>query len=184
MSKSRSPATSALTVERVSHSIEETEQVGERLGQQLAGGDVIALVGELGAGKTTLIRGLAKGLGVDPDVVKSPTFVLLRDYPGRVGLIHIDAYRLDTSASAIFLDVEWMFSPKKVTVIEWANRVTTCLPEDYLEIRMTHKTTSHRTIHVIALGSKSHQVLDQLRNAQTNPQSEIPKPQCHESPGD
>ena len=153
------------TFERVTRSVEETEQVGEQLGRLLSAGDVVALIGELGSGKTTFIRGLAKGVGIDPEAVKSPTFILLREYPSALPLIHIDAYRLEHPEDAVWLDVEWMFSPRKVTVIEWADRIQACWPEDVLTVHLAHKSTHQRTLSFRSTGSRSQQVLDALRVA-------------------
>lgn len=144
----------------VSRSVDVTEQLGEQLGRMLSPGDVVGLFGELGSGKTTLIRGIAKGLGLDPESVRSPTFILLREYPGPVPLIHIDGYRLEGSGSAVvWEDPDWLFSPKKVTAIEWAERFGEWLPEDYLEIQLAHKTTNQRTLTMVGHGSRSKQVL-------------------------
>ncbi|MBI4354609.1 MAG: tRNA (adenosine(37)-N6)-threonylcarbamoyltransferase complex ATPase subunit type 1 TsaE [Candidatus Omnitrophica bacterium] len=154
--------------ETVTKSIEETQQFGERLGALLQAGDVVALIGELGSGKTTCIQGIAKGLGINPGVVKSPTFVLLRDYSGgRVGMIHVDGYRLEGEGQAVWLDVEWMFSTRKVTVIEWADRVAGCLPEDYVELRFTHKTTNQRVITAIPHGPCAAELVARLRTEGT-----------------
>jgi len=157
------------TFEIVSRSVEETQQLGEALGRLLAPGDVLGLCGELGSGKTTFIQGLAKGLGINQDLVRSPTFILLRDYPGRLPLIHVDGYRLDGAPAAVWLDVEWLFDPKKVTVIEWADRITDCLPEDYLEMRFAHKTTNQRAIAAVPHGSRATQVVGQLRKVHARP---------------
>jgi tRNA threonylcarbamoyladenosine biosynthesis protein TsaE len=159
MAKSTPSSQSASSIfELTTKTVEETQQFGERLGSLLSAGDVVALIGELGSGKTTCIQGIAKGLGVDPGVVKSPTFVLLRDYAGeRVGMIHVDGYRLEGEAQAVWLDVEWIFSTRKVTVIEWADRVAGCLPEDYVELRFAHKTTNQRTITVVPHGPSAQE---------------------------
>ena len=146
--------------EFVSRSVEATQRLGEQLGGCLSVGDVVALIGELGSGKTTFIQGLAKGLGIDPGLVKSPTFVIMREYPGRLPLIHLDGYRLEDSASLSRLDLEWIFSPKNVTVIEWADRCNDCLPEDYLELRFTHRTTNQRAISATGHGPRSQQLID------------------------
>ena len=146
----------------ISRSVEETQQLGERLGALLHAGDVVGLVGELGSGKTTFVQGLANGMGLDPAVVKSPTFVLMREYRGRVPLIHMDGYRLDHPDQATWLDVDWLFSPKRVTVIEWADRLSAVLPSDYLELRFAHKTTNHRSIHLTAHGDRARAVLNAL----------------------
>ena len=151
------------TFETVSRSAETTQQLGEQLGGHLAAGDVVALMGELGSGKTTFIQGLAKGLGVEPGRVKSPTFVLMREYPGRPPLIHLDGYRLDHAASMSWLDLDWVFSAKKVTVIEWADRCADCLPEDYLELRFVHRTTHQRLFTATGHGPRSQCLLEALR---------------------
>ena len=161
-SRTSSPRDSS-TFEFTSKSVEETQQFGERLGALLQPGDVVAMIGELGSGKTTCIQGLARGLGVNPDVVKSPTFVLMREYPGRIGLNHLDAYRIEGDPSVVWLDLELVFSSKRVTVIEWADRVPGCLPDAYLELRLAHKTSQRRAIGAHAHGSRSQQILERLR---------------------
>ena len=148
----------------VSRSVEEPEQLGERLGRLMSGGDVVALIGELGSGKTTLIRGLAKGLGIEPDRVKSPTFVLLREYPAAVPLVHIDGYRLQGEASLVWEDLAWVFAPTKVTVIEWADRFARCLPEDHLELQFAHRSTNQRALTLIAHGQNAQRVLTALES--------------------
>ena len=160
----RSPPQASGTFEILSRSEEETGQLGERLGRAVEPGDVIALIGELGSGKTTLIRGLARGLGIDPNRVKSPTFVLLREYAGRVPLIHIDGYRLEGPSAVIWEDLDWMFSPKKATVIEWADRFEGCLPQEHLQLRLAHKSTSQRTIQVSAHGPRSQRLLELVQD--------------------
>lgn len=147
----------------ITHTAEETQELGRRLGERLAGGDVLALIGELGAGKTTFVHGLVQGLGGDPADVKSPTFVLMREYRGRVPLVHIDSYRLAGADDARWLDVDWFFSPRKVTAIEWADRITECLPTEYLEIRFQHKTAKQRSIQLIPHGERIAQVVDALK---------------------
>jgi len=148
------------TFKVVSKSVEETQRLGERLGGILSAGDVVGLIGELGSGKTTFIQGVAKGLGIDPGLVRSPTFILLREYPGRVPLVHIDGYRLESSASVVWLDLDWMFSPQKITVIEWVDRFAGCLPDDYLKIHLAHRTTNQRTISASGHGPRSQQLVD------------------------
>ncbi len=159
--------------EWTSRSTEETERVGETLGRCLAAGDVVALIGELGAGKTTLVRGLARGLGIDPTLVKSPTFVLVRRYPGPIPLVHVDGYRFEHSGEVLWEDVEWIAAARAVTVLEWADRCAESLPEDYLEVQLVHKTTHQRTIRVLEHGPRSHQVLTNLASTVHSPQSTL-----------
>ena len=109
----------------VTSTVEETQAFGEELGKLLKAGDAVALQGELGTGKTTLIQGITKGLGVTGVAVKSPTFVLMREYPGPVPVVHIDAYRLEGAPAAAWLDIDQLLGPEKVTLIEWAERVET-----------------------------------------------------------
>jgi len=96
--------------------------------------------------------------------VKSPTFVLMREYRGRLPLIHVDGYRLEHPDQALGLDVDWLFSPTRVTVIEWAERLSSTLPSDYLELRFAHKTANQRAISAAAHGPRSRELLTQLVN--------------------
>lgn len=115
-----------------------TERLGAWLGTRLAAGDVVGLCGELGAGKTTLVRGLARGLGTfDADAVSSPSYLLVVEHPGPVPLVHADAY-LPAKLQA-FLDdggLEYLLDPRAVVVVEWADRVRKYLPERTLWIEL------------------------------------------------
>ena len=110
--------------ERVTRSAAETELVAAELGARFAGGEVVLLSGELGAGKTAFVRGLARGLGVDPEEVASPTFVLLTAYPGRFTLHHADLYRLEARDSDRELGLEELPGPGGVLAVEWAERLS------------------------------------------------------------
>jgi tRNA threonylcarbamoyladenosine biosynthesis protein TsaE len=115
----------------------QTQALGEKLAYLVRPGDIIALRGELGSGKTEFVRGLAQGLGVSPDQVSSPTFVLVHEYAGRLSLIHIDLYRLDRVEGDFLLELEEYLSGPYVTVIEWSERLNGALPREYLGISLS-----------------------------------------------
>ena len=161
----RTTQRSASAVEFLSGSVEETQAFGERIGCLLRAGDVVALEGELGSGKTTLIQGMARGLGRDPDTVKSPTFILVREYPGEVPLVHVDGYRLDGPPAASWLDLDLLFAPQKVTLIEWAERFVGLLPEHYLAVRLSHVSTNRRRFQLVPFGPRAAEFITHLRGA-------------------
>ncbi len=150
------------TFEVVSASLEETQALGERIGRTLRPGDVVALSGELGSGKTTLVQGIARGLGRDPNAIRSPTFVLMREYPGDVPLVHLDGYRLEGAPAAAWLDTDLMFAPQKITLVEWAERFTGLLPDGAIEVRLAHVTTNRRRITVPALNARAAELIAHL----------------------
>lgn len=115
---------------------DETRAVGRGLGSLLEPGDVVALTGELGAGKTTLVQGVASGLGAS-DHVASPTFVLVREYHGRLPIHHVDVYRLDRLQDVIDLDLDSMAETGGVVLVEWGDAVAPLLPEGHLRIELT-----------------------------------------------
>lgn len=116
-----------------SSSPESTQEIGRAVAAICRAGDVVALVGDIGAGKTTLTQGIAEGLGVRAPVT-SPTFVLVRQYAGdEIDLTHVDLYRLESEAEAKSLDLdECLYDSYGVTVLEWADRFASVLPEQYL----------------------------------------------------
>jgi tRNA threonylcarbamoyladenosine biosynthesis protein TsaE len=140
---------------------EETEKLGERIGRALEKGCVVALIGELGAGKTILTRGIAKGLEV-PDLVHSPTFTLIHEHQGRLPVYHFDLYRLSSPQELEDLGAESYFYSEGVSVIEWAERAGNALPSDRLEIHITGED-EERTFRICAYGPTSSRVLDKLR---------------------
>jgi tRNA threonylcarbamoyladenosine biosynthesis protein TsaE len=124
---------------RITHLIgdspEATRHAGERLGERLHAGQVVAVIGELGAGKTCFVQGLMRGLGVRAEVT-SPTFVLVNQYRGRVPVHHVDAYRTDTLTELLDLGLDEMWSGEGVTVIEWADKLLPLLPADAVTVRI------------------------------------------------
>src|SRR5690348_2177560 len=110
-------------METISHNPSETEALGEKFGRHAKSGLVIALSGDLGAGKTQFVKGLARGLGVSGRV-HSPTFTLVNEYPGgRLKLFHLDLYRLETPEQILSAGIEEFLQPDGVSVIEWAERI-------------------------------------------------------------
>ena len=139
----------------------ETKALGEKIGRQLRGGEVIALTGELGAGKTCLTQGLALGLGVDArEYVTSPTFTLINEYQGRVPLYHIDLFRLEDMEETENLGCEECFYGKGITVVEWAEKAETILPEEYLSIELTPLDENRRQIVLKPLGKRYRDILE------------------------
>ena len=124
-----------------------TFHIGRILGEALTAGDIVALTGELGAGKTCLTQGIARGLGV-PEVyqITSPTFTLVNEYPGRLNLIHLDVYRLSSSRDLQDLGYEEFFFGKGVTVIEWAEKIRDIIPEKSLSVTMAYLDQNQRSI--------------------------------------
>lgn len=147
----------------VSHSSLHTERLGERLGQAARAGDVLALWGELGAGKTVLARGVAAGLGIDPGEVTSPTFIILHEHPGgRLPLFHLDLYRL---AAADLATTGWeeTLEGGGITVIEWPERAGEDLPADRLDVRLEHIAESKRRVVLEANGPRSRALLEGIK---------------------
>jgi len=137
--------------EFISRSPEETITLGEQMAQELRPGDCLALVGELGAGKTTLIKGIARGLGIPEEEVLSPTFVLIREYrSGRLPLFHVDAYRIAKPEEFQEIGLEeYLLSEEGITVIEWADRVSSIIPPGCLEVRLEIEAEQERKITIV-----------------------------------
>jgi tRNA threonylcarbamoyladenosine biosynthesis protein TsaE len=132
------PILDSHSLEIISRSTDQTRRVGMRLGTLLKAGDLVALVGDLGSGKTTLVQGIAAGWGtLDP--VSSPTFVLVNVYRHSDGLrlFHMDAYRLNSPIEALDLDLENMLDQGPM-IVEWAERVQAVLPEEGLWVHLTY----------------------------------------------
>lgn len=130
-------------------SARETMLVGERLAKKLFPGDVVALYGNLGSGKTTFTKGVGKGLGIkDPDRINSPTFVLIKEYKGKIPLYHLDLYRMDDLKEIENLAIEEYIYGDGITVIEWAEKIKRLLPEKLVSVRLKVKFGNKREVLV------------------------------------
>lgn len=138
-------------LEQVVEGEQATMQLGQWLASLLKAGDVVALYGELGAGKTCLVRGLAKGLTIAEGQVASPSYSLINEYPGPLPLFHLDCYRLHLDEEIEELGLEEYFDGLGITVIEWAERIKN-LPEDRLDIVFTILDETGRHIRISPYG--------------------------------
>ena len=132
-----------------------TRRVGAALGELVARGDVIGLIGDLGAGKTTLCKALIAALGVDEDDVTSPTFVLAREHEGRIPAVHVDCYRMQYAAELTLLDLP--IGESVLALIEWADKVTEALPTDHLSLELEH-LDGGRKLTIRAGGPRSEEL--------------------------
>lgn len=143
-------------------STEETMKVAEALAHQLEPGTTLTLEGDLGAGKTTFTKGLALGLGVTR-VVNSPTFTIIKEYKGtRLPLYHMDVYRLDEESEED-LGFDDYFFGSGITVVEWASRIESQLPEERLEITIKRVSDQERIIRFVPHGEKLQQLCEGVK---------------------
>lgn len=144
-------------------SLTETDRLAAALASQLRSGDVLALHGHLGAGKTRFVQGLASALDCDADAVRSPTFILVQEYDGRLPLYHCDAYRLRDADEFLDLGGEELFTEEGVVCIEWAERIATVLPRDILNVRLKSIGETSREFEFTATGPRGQQLIEALR---------------------
>ena len=148
---------------------QETAALGRLLGESCRGGEVILLEGDLGAGKTTLAQGLAAGLGVRAPVV-SPTFILLREYEGRLPLYHFDFYRLDGTGRAVDLEFDDYLDAGGVCVIEWPAYAPELIPRENLRLTLREQAPDTREIGLQASGAQHEALLDALTRTFGHPE--------------
>ena len=133
----------------ISKSDKDTIELGARLAKKLSAGDVIALCGDLGSGKTTFTKGIGRGLGVkDSRHINSPTFVLIKEYNGRMPMYHLDLYRLDRLQDIENIGVKEYIYGDGVTVIEWAEKIKEILPENCIIVKIKVKGECKRKITI------------------------------------
>ncbi len=140
---------SVKTQQWVSRSKTETASLGRTFARTLIAGDVVALYGELGAGKTTFVKGVAEGLGVrGAQTVSSPTFVVIHEYSGKVKIYHLDWYRLKKISGVDASLAEECFYSDGITLVEWPERGEQLLPKKHIKVRLTHQNPTTRLIEV------------------------------------
>jgi tRNA threonylcarbamoyladenosine biosynthesis protein TsaE len=150
-----------------SKSASETVRLGRNIGSRLLPGDVVALVGELGAGKTQLIKGLAAGAGIrNPTYISSPSFTLINEYPGKITFYHIDLFRLSKENEAEELGMEDYIQGKGITAIEWADRIPSLLPEELLLIRIAYTGKNTRSLEISGKGKRYLKMIDQFQRSE------------------
>ncbi len=161
MTKQNTPASLEITTRKPA----ETIRFGMKLAHCLGPGDILCLLGNLGSGKTTFVKGIAKGLRIDPKAVNSPTFVLLNLYRGRLALHHFDLYRIEQAKELFYLDYEEYFYGQGITVVEWAERLKNFLPAEFLKIELSGRAPfpSERRIRLTPVGHHYQHILEPLR---------------------
>ena len=151
-------------LEIISHSTAQTRRIGAKLGQMAVAGDVVILIGELGVGKTCLTQGIGRGLGIE-DYVISPTFVLLREYQGRLPLYHIDFYRLGGIDEVAQLGLDDYLYGSGICVVEWAEKGLELLPGERLLIEMEHINAAKRRLRFKPIGERYLEVISVMGKA-------------------
>ena len=147
------------------HSEADTDRLGAALADVLPDGTVVALIGTLGAGKTRLVRAIAAAVGVPPDQVVSPTFVLCQQYSGDRELVHLDAFRLNSPDDLLELGFDELLESPAIVLVEWADRVGSCLPDERLEIRIDVTGPESRRFEMVAHAPSLVPVVARLSSA-------------------
>jgi tRNA threonylcarbamoyladenosine biosynthesis protein TsaE len=151
----------------ISHSVAQTVRIGQRLGSHMQPGDLLLLHGDLGTGKTQLVRGVAQAFE-SPDLVTSPSFVLINDYqagprwPG-MHLYHVDLYRIDDPADLASIGLEELWNPHDICLIEWAEHAGAWLPAEYLAIQLGHLDETKRVLRFVPQGERYIDLLERFK---------------------
>jgi tRNA threonylcarbamoyladenosine biosynthesis protein TsaE len=149
-------------LETISHSPEQTQEFGTRLGELAQPGDIFLLVGDLGTGKTCLTQGIAWGLGIKEYAV-SPSFVVVRELEGRLPLYHIDFYRLENLEEIADLGLDDYLYGNGISVVEWAEKGLNLLPPEHLLIEMSYVSDTERRLKLTAAGKRYRNLITQLK---------------------
>lgn len=158
------PRTQNSDITLISESIEDTQSIGKIIGENLSGGDIVALIGELGSGKTCITQGIARGIGVPGEYqITSPTFTLINEYPGRTTLYHLDTYRLSGSKDLEDMGYEEYFYGDGIIVIEWAEKIKDILPEECLYVYLRYVDENKRGIKICDHKDKIEKISKKLK---------------------
>ncbi|MAG35481.1 MAG: tRNA (adenosine(37)-N6)-threonylcarbamoyltransferase complex ATPase subunit type 1 TsaE [Dehalococcoidia bacterium] len=150
------------TLDFISHSARQTGRFGARLGRLLAPGDLILLDGPVGAGKTIMAQGIAKGLEISEPVV-SPSFTIVREYAGRLPLYHIDLYRLAPGSALESIGIEDFLYSDGAVVIEWPDRASALLPAEQLQVSLKVIATTKRGVRMMPASGRASELVAQFR---------------------
>ena len=142
------------TFKQLSKSENETLKLGQKVAGCLKSGDILCLEGDLGAGKTTFVKGLAQGLNIKMDKVHSPTFTLMNIYDSKLPLFHFDLYRMDDIQEILNIGYEEFLFGDGIAVIEWADKLKELLPQEYLKIEFSHAGENQRNITITPVGKR------------------------------
>ncbi len=140
----------------------ETFAFGKKIGDHIREKILICLNGDLGAGKTCFTKGIAEGLQIEEDIT-SPTFILVEEYVGRMGLYHFDVYRIEDPEELYFIGFDDYLSKDAVTIIEWASQIEEILPKERLEVEINYTENGERDIFLRAVGEAAEKVLESIR---------------------
>ncbi len=151
----------------ISHSPEQTQKLGRRIGELALPGEVFLLIGDLGAGKTCLTQGIAWGLGIK-EYALSPSFVIMRELYGRLPIFHIDLYRLDRIEESIDLGLDDYLYGRGVCVVEWAEKALSIMPAEHLLIKIGYLSDSERSFKVEPSGQHYSEMVAQLEGIPIN----------------
>ncbi|MCU0651160.1 MAG: tRNA (adenosine(37)-N6)-threonylcarbamoyltransferase complex ATPase subunit type 1 TsaE [Candidatus Omnitrophica bacterium] len=146
----------------ISNSAGHTLQLGARIGRSLNKGDIVCLIGDLGSGKTVFAKGIARGLGIDNADVVSPTFILMRQYDGRLAMYHFDLYRLEDVSQISDLGYEEYFFGGGVAVVEWADKLGGLSPKACLRVELKVSGKQKREIRITAKGAQYKKALESI----------------------
>ncbi|WP_026894473.1 tRNA (adenosine(37)-N6)-threonylcarbamoyltransferase complex ATPase subunit type 1 TsaE [Clostridiisalibacter paucivorans] len=147
----------------ISDSVDKTENLGYELGKSLSRGDVVCLMGDLGAGKTTITQSICRGLEVD-DYVTSPTFTIVNEYIGRWDVYHFDVYRIEDEEEMYDIGYDEYIYGDGVSIIEWADKIRDILPKERIEINIERISDNKRKIIINPIGEKYEKMIENILN--------------------